>query len=153
MAYNDYNFGTSARKYDEYTDTHLEVRAGGARNPKSQAIPAPIAFAIKVFVTFVVVFACVGIGRISLSSMAVAAAIEANQLSNDIYTAREYGNSLEVEQSTLSNPTRIKTEAAKLGMAIPDNTHFITLPEDIVVTDAQGNLSLSGSIAAAANMN
>lgn len=156
MAYNDYNFGTSARKFDErrsydYSyDRELEVRAGGARNAKPQTMPATAAMAIKAMAVFVVVFAMVGMGRISLSSMSVAAAIEANQLSQDIYAAREAGNSLEVEQSTLSNPTRIKTEAKKLAMSEPDQTHFMVLPEDIVVTDAEGNLSLSGSIEAVA---
>lgn len=156
MAYNDYNFGTSARKLDERRgydygyDRDLEVRAGGARNVESKALPGVAVMAIKAMAAFVVVFALVGVGRISLSSISVAAAIEANQLSQDIYAAREAGNSLEVEQSMLSNPTRIKTEATKLGMNEPSQTHFIVLPEDVVVTDAEGNLSLSGSIAAIA---
>ena len=149
MAYNDYNFGTSARKYEERYDPRLEIRSGGARAPKAQALSGIASMAIKALAAFVLVFAIVGIGRISLSSISVAAAIEANELSQEINTAREAGNSLEVEQSTLSNPTRIKTEAVKLGMNEPTQTHFMSLPEDVVVTDEQGNLSLSGSIAAA----
>lgn len=150
MAYNDYNFGTSARKFEERPHAELEIHAGGARNAKRQLLPDFALFILKALVVFVLVFACIGVGRISLSSLAVSAAIEANQLSNDIDAARETGNSLEVEQSTLSNPTRIKTEATKLGMNAPENTHFMALPQDIVVTDEQGNLSLSGSVAAVA---
>ena len=53
-------------------------------------------------------------------------------------------------QSSLSNPSRIKSEATALGMAAPESTSKIVLPEDIVATDGSGNLSLSQSLAAAA---
>jgi hypothetical protein len=54
-----------------------------------------------------------------------------------------------VEQSKLSNPTRIKSEADKIGMVTPASTTFIDISDDIVETDQSGALSLSASVEAA----
>lgn len=154
MAYSDYNYGTSARKfkesyefsYDSAYNPALEIHAGGGR--KKHRIPEIAVMAIKALVVFVVLFAGVGVCRISLSSVAVSAAIEAKEFNKNINEEREKGNTLEVEQSTLSNPTRIKAEATKLGLAAPEKTKFMVMSKDVVVTDEQGNLSLSGSVEA-----
>ncbi len=83
---------------------------------------------------------------------AAACALETKAIEQDIETARTEGNDLEVAQSMLSNPSRIKHKAESLGMAAPsaEYTDHIVLPEDIVIVDAAGKLSLSQSIAAAA---
>ena len=51
---------------------------------------------------------------------------------------------------TLSNPTKVKQQAGKLGMAAPETTGVITLDKDVVATDESGALSLSKSVAIAA---
>jgi cell division protein FtsL len=91
-------------------------------------------------------FLVIGFGRITLDSATCALAMEASDISTQIELVRDGSNSLEVEQSTLSNPTRIKEEAAKLGMVSPESTTFIDISGDVVVTDENGRLSLSGSI-------
>jgi cell division protein FtsL len=73
-------------------------------------------------------------------------AMEASDISTQIELARDGSNTLEVEQSTLSNPTRIKEQAAALGMTTSETTTFIDISGDVVVTDETGRLSLSSSI-------
>ena len=97
-----------------------------------------------------VVLALVAFARIALTAAAVNVEIESKSYDSLIDTARSEGSSLEVAQSSLSNPSRIKSEATALGMAAPESTSKIVLPEDIVATDGSGNLSLSQSLAAAA---
>ena len=96
------------------------------------------------------VLALVAFARIALTAAAVNVEIESKSYDSLIDTARSEGSSLEVAQSSLSNPSRIKSEATALGMAAPESTSKIVLPEDIVATDGSGNLSLSQSLAAAA---
>jgi cell division protein FtsL len=93
-------------------------------------------------------FLVIGFGRITLDSTTSALAMEASDVSAQIELVRDGSNSLEVEQSTLSNPTRIKEEASKLGMVTPESTTFIDISGDVVVTDEAGRLSLSGSVEA-----
>jgi hypothetical protein len=92
------------------------------------------------------------VARVTIISASAACALETKTIQNNISGARTQGNSLEVQQSVLSNPTRIKARALALGMASPteDNTDYLTLDPDVMVTDAQGNLSLSESVEAAA---
>lgn len=104
----------------------------------------------KVVLAALVVFALLGVVRITLSSAAAMTSIESNELSNQIEAARTEGNQLEVAQSTLSNPARIKSQAEAMGMAAPTETVVLDLSGDVVVTDDAGSLSLSGSVAAAA---
>ena len=98
----------------------------------------------------VVAAALVAFALIALTAAAVNVEIESKSYDSLIDTARSEGSSLEVAQSSLSNPSRIKSEATALGMAAPESTSKIVLPEDIVATDGSGNLSLSQSLAAAA---
>ncbi len=59
--------------------------------------------------------------------------------SGQISDARTEGNDLEVAQSMLSNPTRIKVEATALGMGAAADVEKIDLSGDVVVTDDVGN--------------
>ena len=51
----------------------------------------------------------------------------------------------------MSNPTNLQRETEGLGMVPATEIAAITLPEDVVQTDADGNLSLSKSLAVAAS--
>lgn len=149
-AYADYNFGTSARRIEEQQDLFFEVVPGGAPEQKAQAVSSVVAKAVRVLAIVVAVFAVVGAIRITFDSLTIGAALEYNQISNDIDAARKEGNALELEKSMLSNPGRIKSEAQGIGMSAPEQTTYMDLSGDIVVTDEAGSLSLSGSMAAAA---
>ena len=125
----------------------ISVVPGGKPHVETLS-PAIVALA-RVVAAALVVLALVAFARIALTA-AVNVEIESKSYDSLIDTARSEGSSLEVAQSSLSNPSRIKSEATALGMAAPESTSKIVLPEDIVATDGSGNLSLSQSLAAAA---
>lgn len=135
------------RRRDAQPD--ISVVPGGARRA-SQAQSSSLVTIAKIVAVALVVIALLGVARVTLSAQTVTVALETRQLSSQIETARSEGSVLEVNMSTLSNPTRIKTEATALGMAAPSSTTKFDLSGDVVVTDASGNLSLSGSMAACA---
>lgn len=171
--YPSYNYGSVAYKTDPWVDDYgagapsvvgvaparkyspkrrVDVVPGGAQGRAASTSPAH-SFAVKVgkaIVAAALVFACIGIWRVTLSAATVAEALEARQLSNELDEARSTISQLEVTQSSLSNPVRIKTEAALLGMSNPETTAVIDLTQDVVATDAEGNLSLVGSLDAMA---
>lgn len=155
-----YNYDSVAYKRDGYAyaepapsrqpTRRVDVIPGGAHGRAADKSPAH-SLAVKMAkatVAAAVVFAGVGFGRITLSAATVAEALEAREVSSQLETARSSISDLEVQQSSLSNPTRIKNEAAALGMSSPEATSVIDLSGDIVATDEQGNLSLSGSMKA-----
>lgn len=168
-----YNFGSVAYKYDsldfDYEEglgdgtygaqasparkgkpkRQLGVVPGGAhgRDQERSTEHALAAKVAKATVAAVVVFAAIGFGRITLSAATVAEALEAREITTNLEIVRSNISDLEVQQSSLSNPTRIKTEAAELGMAAPATSTVIDISGDVVVTDEDGNLSLTGSIA------
>ena len=80
----------------------------------------------------------------------MATSVQSQQLESQISDARASGNNLEVQQSSLSNPTRVKAEASRLKMAAPESVGIIDLGTDVVATDEAGNLSLSKSVQIAA---
>lgn len=148
-AYPAYNYDSTARKLNEATQRPFEVVPGGKRSPEQDAASSTVMLFAKVVIICIVAFAVLGAVRITLSSATVALALETKQLDSQIEDARDLGGLLEVEQSKLSNPTRIKSEADKIGMITPASTTFIDISGDIVETDQTGALSLSASVEAA----
>ena len=84
--------------------------------------------------------------RIALTNATVSTMIESDALSAQISEARSTGTSLEMEQSTLSNTAAINSAAKRLGMTAPYEVGTIALSPDVVATDANGSLSLSGTV-------
>ena len=126
----------------------ISVVPGG--KPHVETLSPAIVTLARVVAAALVVLALVAFARIALTAAAVNVEIESKSYDSLIDTARSEGSSLEVAQSSLSNPSRIKSEATALGMAAPESASKIVLTEDIVATDGSGNLSLSQSLAAAA---
>lgn len=165
-----YTYGTSAHKlYSAYSssaaprrNTDRDSRRGAMGTPQSPikvvptraprsapstaAAPSGLPVIAKAASLVAAMFLVIGLGRITLDSATCAMAMEASDISTQIELARDGSNTLEVEQSTLSNPTRIKEQAAALGMTTSETTTFIDISGDVVVTDETGRLSLSGSI-------
>ena len=123
----------------------ISVVPGTGARTKSTA-EAVVVFA-KVTAVIMVAIALVCCMRVALSSMAVSTALEAREISSQIDEARSDGSRLEVALSSLSNPSFVKQEAAALGMSAPEDYAVlkIDLSDDVVVVDAAGALSLSGS--------
>ena len=121
-------------------------------NPNPDAAPStsPVLLVARIVAGVLVLVAALCLARLALTSATVATAIENQGIESQIDTARTQGSALEIDQSKLSTPTRIKDEAKAMGMAAPASTMMIDLSGDVVVTDQQGNLSLSGSVAAVA---
>ena len=130
----------------EEQQPNIHVVPGTKTNTQTSALPAIVRRAACFLAAFFVVVALVGIAQVFLVSATVNSSLEAKELSSQISTARAEGNKLEVAQSSLSNPTRIKTEANAMGMAAPEETSVIELSKDVVATDDAGNLSLSKTL-------
>lgn len=80
------------------------------------------------FTAVVVLFAGLGVGRVWLSVEAAQAAIEAKSLRDDIRVERYNGDMLEVRQSALGSPSRIRAIAGKaLGMEPADEVTYLDL--------------------------
>ncbi len=103
---------------------------------------------IKVGVALLAVFLVIGFVRVALASAAYSTASEASSLRAQISDARTTGESLAVQESLLSSPSNIRTEAGnRLSMTSGSATETMTLSVDPVAIDSDGNLSLAQSVA------
>ena len=127
---------------------HLGV-PGSGRRAQSEGISAAALSLAKACAVICIVIALIAMARVAITSAAASCALETRSLQTSIETARAEGNELEVSQSVLANPSRIKAQATALGMAAPapECSEQITLSPDIVATDGAGSLSLSESVA------
>lgn len=132
----------------------IEVIPGGAKGKRTQQNPqaSPVMMIAKLIVAAIIAFAGIGFARITFSSMTVAEALEAREITKQLDVARSGISDLEVKQSTLTNPTRIKAKAEALNMASPINPIVIDLSGDVVVADDSGTLLLTDSLAALAEI-
>lgn len=143
--------GNAARAY-QYPERaperspRIRVVPGQKPTTRQETIPPSVLFVTKIMAVFFVVFALLGFVRIGLASATVTTAVSTEDVLAQIEAARSTGNELEVRESYLSNPTYLKSEAARLSMVTPTETTVISLDPDIVSTDREGNLSLVGSL-------
>ena len=137
-----------ADRSDEYqpTSSRISVIPGSGR-AEAPSSSTSIVFLAKVAAAIIVVIAVLGFVRVTLSSATVTTALETQELSSQISTVRSEGSTLEVSHSALANPTRIRNMATAMGMAPAESVTYIDLNNDLIATDADGNLSLSGSVA------
>ncbi len=122
----------------------------GHRTSSADKIATPQRVLASILVVLVVVtfVACI---NLFLSAATVKTSMQAQAISTQIDEARAEGTSLEVTQSLLSNPTRVRQQAEKLGMSAPAEVGSIVMSQDIVSTDESGALSLSRSVDLAAS--
>ena len=120
----------------------------GERPNQVHRVSTLVGFIGKVVAVLILAFTLLCVARVTLSSATVATANENQEISNQIDTARTEGSSLEIAQSKLSAPTRVKETAAEMGMASPNSVMMIDISGDIVKTDSNGDLSLSQSVSA-----
>lgn len=105
-------------------------------------------YCLKIAVVAIVFFAIIGVARVWFTAQTVASLMEADQLNVQIAEAQATGDDLEVQQTVLSNSSRIQGYAAEnLGM-VPTNgaTEYIDLAAGALAVDSAGNLSLAGSL-------
>lgn len=107
-----------------------------------------VVVAARVLVLAVVFFAVIGCARIGLTAATVNTAIATETLTSQISDLQSAGAGLEVKESSLTNPSYIRSIAThELGMSAPTSVDTIALGGDVVACDAEGNLSLSLSLA------
>lgn len=145
--YDRYGYGQPARTQRKQRDVQRDVNVMPGGRTETRTVSPAALFAVKTFALVLVFLALLGCVRITLSSATVTTALETRELSSQIDTARSEGSKLEVAQSSLSNPTRVKDAATALGMYAPAYVANIDISGDVVVLDAAGSLSLSGSAA------
>lgn len=146
-----YLYGSAAPSFNAGESDFGVIPGKGARTEVVQ-LPSSVIAIARIAVIVAIVVAAIAFVRVGLSAMSINTSIATSELSSQIETARAAGNDLEVMQSRLSNSTHIKLEATSLGMAAPDEISVVSLSSDVVVTDGQGNLSLSGSLSAIGNV-
>ena len=120
------------------------VRSSGA--PQQEAQSSLLVTIGKLAAIVIVLVAALSFARIALTNAAVTTLIESDALAAQISEARTSGVSLEMQQSVLSSPNAINSAAKRLSMAAPYEVETIVLDPDIVSYDADGTLSLSGSV-------
>lgn len=102
---------------------------------------------IKALIACVIVFLIIGFVRVGFSSAAYSIASQSSDLRSQISDARTTGESLAVQESLLSNPNNIRTEAQeRLSMTAGSSASTMTLSADPVAIDSAGNLSFSESV-------
>ena len=94
----------------------------------------------------IIVLGIVGFGRIFLTHQTVEVIHESAVISTQISEARTAGTVLEVSQSALVSTATVQERATALGMGEPEYVTTIVLPQDVIATDSQGNLSLGKSV-------
>lgn len=162
MANQPYIFGSAAPKRSFFSPSsqpqkktaptrRVDVVPGGNKSKATSAAHALALRVAKIALVAIIAFAGIGFGRITLASATVTEAMEAREIRNNMEEMRSSISDMQVEQSSLSNPVRIKSEAEALGMSSPAVTHVLDLSGDIVITEKDGSLSLTGSLNAAAS--
>lgn len=106
-------------------------KAGG-RSRRDTARSAQAArSAFQAFTAIAVLVAALGIGRVWVSVEAAEASMEANQLRRDIKSERYEGDMLEVRQSALGSPSRIRAIAGEaLDMAPAKKVAYLDIQDD-----------------------
>jgi len=93
--------------------------------------------AFRTFAIVVIITAVLGIGRVYLSVQAAEASMEANRLRGDIKNERYEGDMLEVRQSALGSPSRIRAIAGQaMSMAPAQEVTYLDLQQRPPVTVA-----------------
>lgn len=137
-------------QYEYAPQPRTRVTVVPGRRPQATPTLSPtVVFAAKVLAIALCVIAVVAFARVSFSAAAVEVSAQTQELETMIDQARSSGNTLEVSQSILASPSRIKQQATALGMVASTETESITLPVDVVATAEDGSLSLSESVARA----
>lgn len=138
------------RAFENESRTRVSVMPGQKAHVQPSVLSSNVVFLAKVVAAMLVVVASISFVRIGLASATASVSMQSQQLSAQIDDARSSGAVLEVSQSALSNPTKIKQQATSLDMVAPETVGVIEMDKDVVATDESGALSLSKSIAIAA---
>ena len=128
----------------------IGVIPGSAPRSSVKTVSETFLLAAKVLAVVFVLVTVIGFARITFNSATVTTSMASQEISADLSEARAYAATLEVQQSSLSNPTRVRSAAVDMGMAAPASSTTIVLPQDVVAADDSGVISITESIRRAA---
>ncbi len=120
---------------------HLALVGSARTRPAKRGSQAAQAAAARdlftAFAVFVVVVSVLGVGRVWLSVQAAEASIKANELRSTIKSERYEGDMLEVRQSALGSPSRIRAIASNaLQMTSSRKVTYVRLETGAVAPQA-----------------
>lgn len=139
---------TSAAQPSRHAAPAPSVRVvPGRKQTVNPALSDTAVVAVKVLIACLIVFLAIGFVRVGLASAAYSLSSESTTLKSEIADARSTSESLAVQESLLSSPSNIKTQAQeRLSMSAATTTETLTLSVDPVSIDSAGNLSFAGSV-------
>ena len=125
----------------------ISVVPGRGARTQTPTLPSNVVFLAKAAAVVLLVVSLVGFARIGLMSATISTTMKSSQLTSQISDARSSGAALEVSQSTLSNPTKVKQQAGKLVAKVRTNSFTL---EDYL--DQLRQLSKMGSVSSMLKM-
>jgi len=143
-----YAYAQPQRRTETPSSPDFRVLPGRGTDLAERIGASPLFFTVlKVVVAAVLFLAVVGICRVALNAATVQTMIVSDGLTTQIAQAKSLADDLEVQETVLSNPARIKGYASEnLGMAVAAQCGYIDLAKGALATDSGGRLSLAGSI-------
>lgn len=142
--------GRASRPSLRLVSTASSRPARAARSPRARAAASRQLY--YAFVAAVVAIAVLGIGRVWLSTQAAEASRDSSDLRAEIKAERYRGDLLEVRQSALGSPSRIRAIAGSaFGMAQAKEVTYLDLKPDATAPNTQQAKSdaLDGLVASA----
>ena len=122
------------------------------RGIMQSSVLSPMLITVAKFSTAIIlVVACAAFARVGLSSATVSLGINSQEISSQIESELAMKNTLEVQDSTLGNSSRLRDKAAEYGLVAPTSIEQITLAPDPLCYDNDGNVSLTESLNRVAN--
>lgn len=130
----------------------VRVVPGKRERSKTEAKPVTGSLVFRLVIGVMVVIALTCFATITLKTATSSVLGDTKSIESSMSTMKSDSTMLEVQNSALSSTATIKAHAEKIGMSAPCEVGTIVLRKDVVATDAQGALSLSGSIKNAAEI-
>lgn len=126
----------------------VDVRV--VRGNKRQGIGERLRPFAKPFIALAVVLLVASIAKVTVVGFSYNTAQQTSELRTQISDLESETTSLTIQKSLVASPTNLRDKAEKFGMSAAESSETIKLSKDVVKTDAEGNLSLSLSLAAVA---
>lgn len=130
----------------------VRVVPGKREHSKTEAKPVTGSLVFRLVIGVMVVITLTCFATIMLKTATSSVLGDTRSIESSMNTMKSDSTTLEVQNSALSSTATIKAHAEKIGMSAPYEVGTIVLQKDVVATDAQGALSLSGSIKNAAEI-
>ena len=136
------------RQIDRDREDGLYVLPG--RGVSSERAVSPVLMrCFKLAIVFLIGLGVIAVCRVALTSATTSPLMTSQKTTAALSSARSTGDNLEVQQAALANPTRISSTAInELGMVAGSNASYIGITDDVVATDSDGDISVSGSVSA-----